>query len=125
MNSTRLIANILRQDSRTASYKLALIRSLGDVALGFPHTSDTNAKIAIPLQSLAIFWVGYYWPFVDQSHPIPQAHHAANKQDISFRFALTELRRQWAELVPNVRPADGFFLSAELQTPHRRKTYPP
>lgn len=124
MDATRLIANILRHDSRTASYKLALIRSLGDVALGFPHLGGSNARIAIPLRVLAEFWVGYYWPFMDPSYPILQAHHAANKQDVSFRLALTELRRQWAELVLNVRPADGFFLSAELRTPHRRRTYP-
>jgi hypothetical protein len=125
MDSGRLISNILRHDSRTASYKLALIRSLGDVVLGFPHIGEGHAHIADPLRLLASFWVGYYWPFVNAANPIRQAHHASNKQDISFRAPLTELRQQWTKLVPNVRPADGFFLSAELQSSHRRSMYPP
>lgn len=125
IDPTRLIATILRHDRRTASYKLALIRGLGDVVLGYPQLADTGAPVAVPLRALASFWIAYYWPFVDPNQPIKQGRHAADKQDISFRPALSELRRQWAELVPNVRAADGFFLSSELQTEHRRRTYPP
>ena len=55
MDSGRLISNILRHDSRTASYKLASIRSLGDVALGFPHIDEGAAHIAVPLRLLASF----------------------------------------------------------------------
>ena len=125
MNAGTLIATILRHDRKTASYKIALIRSLNDLALGFAHLKENNVSLAVPLRSLASFWVAYYWPFVSATDPIKQGIHPANKQDISFRPALTQLRQAWEQLIGSVSlPSDGFYLVGEFQSAHRRSNYP-
>lgn len=124
MNADRLIATILRHDKKTASYKLAMIRSLNDLVLGYPHCGEYTESVAVPLRMLAAFWVGYYWPFVDTKQPILQGRQAQGKNDISFRPALTQLRLAWEGLVGASRPGDGFLLASELQSTYRRKSYP-
>ena len=83
MNGT-LIATILRYDRKVASYKIALIRSINDVVLGFPHVGHGSVSTAIPLRMLARFWVAYYWPFVDIQRAIYQGQHSRGKGDVSF-----------------------------------------
>lgn len=125
MNASALIATILRHDRKTASYKIALIRSLNDLALGYAHLGENGVALAVPLRSLAAFWVAYYWPFVLAAQPIQQGIHPANKQDISFRPALTQLRREWEEVIgSNALASDGFYLVGEFQSAHRRSNYP-
>jgi hypothetical protein len=125
MNAGTLIATILRHDRKTASYKIALIRSLNDLALGFAHLSDKGISLVVPLRSLAVFWVAYYWPFVSAVNPIEQGIHPPNRQDISFRPALTQLRQSWEQLIGGSSlPADGFCLVGEFQSIHRRSNYP-
>lgn len=124
MQAGKLIATILRHDKKTASYKIALIRSINDLVLGYPLLSEETCSVAVPLRMLATFWTAYYWPFVNSDEPIKQGRQSMGKHDISFRLALTQLRQEWEHLVGNSRPSDGFFLSSELQTEHRRKSYP-
>lgn len=125
MNAGTLIATILRHDRKTASHKIALIRSLNDLALGYAHLGETGMALAVPLRSLATFWVAYYWPFVSAAQPIQQGIHPANKQDISFRLALTQLRQAWEQVIGGASMAsDGFYLVSEFQSAHRRSNYP-
>lgn len=125
-----VIATILRHDSKTTSYKLALIRSINAVAISYPETGRTGGRVAIPLRILAQKWLAYYWPFVDTTSPILQGRPATtssgNKQDIVFREALTELRRVWQlYLGGNTKPSDGFIISSELSRPSRASKYAP
>lgn len=125
MKAGSLIATILRHDRKTASYKIALIRSLNDLALGYAHLAGAGLSVAVPLRALAQFWVAYYWPFVSDSHPIQQGIHPANKQDISFRPALTQLRQLWEDVLEiQSLASDGFYLVGEFQSAHRRENYP-
>lgn len=125
MNAGKLIATILRHDRKTASYKIALIRSLNDLALGYAHMGENGVALAVPLRSLAVFWIAYYWPFVSAAQPIQQGIHPENKQDISFRPALTKLRLAWEQLIGvNSLASDGFYLISEFQSSHRRSNYP-
>jgi hypothetical protein len=124
MNASTVIATILRHDKKITSYKIALIRSISDVALGHSHIGGTASLVAIPLKMLASYWTAYYWPFVDASRPIMQGQQTRGKHDISFRPALSALRREWEQIVETSRPADGFFLMGELASERRRKTYP-
>ncbi len=123
MQAGTLIATILRHDRKVASYKIALIRSINDVVLGYAHISE-NSPVAIPLRMLASFWIAYYWPFTDAGTPISQGRTARGKQDISFRTSMKKLRAEWQLLVGNPRASDGFFLSSEFLTSHRRNNYP-
>lgn len=125
MNAGTLIATILRHDKTVASYKIALIRSINDVVLGFPHIGRQASAIAIPLKTLAGFWVAYYWPFVDAAHPILQAQKSRGKEDVSFRPVLTRLRQEWEKVIGvSSQPADGYFLVGEYLSGARWKNYP-
>ena len=50
MNAGTLITTVLRHDRKVASYKIALIRSINDVVLGFPHIDHGSVATAIPLR---------------------------------------------------------------------------
>lgn len=124
MNAGALIATILRHDRKIASYKIALIRSLNDVVMGFPQIGIGAASVAIPLRTLARFWVAYYWPFVNPQQAILQGQHSSGKEDISFRPALTHLREEWEKILGVSRPSDGYFLVGEFLSKARMRTYP-
>jgi hypothetical protein len=128
----QLIATILKHDTKTTSYKLALVRALGDLVLSVPDVAPRTQAVAVPLRWLAELWVAYYWPFMDPARPIYQGARAVRaegpaRNDLSFRPALTHLRQAWQHLLgplDAVQPADGFFLLTEMRTPRRRATYP-
>lgn len=124
MDAGRLIATILRHDKKVTSYKLALIRSINDLVLGYPHIAQNCTAVAIPLKRLAQFWVAYYWPFVAQEQPIRQGQFIKGKQDISFRLALTQTRQEWEKIVGASKSSDGFYLETELRSENRRRSYP-
>ena len=120
-----MLKSILRSITTSIYNKIALIRSLNDLALGYAHLGESGMALAVPLRSLAAFWVAYYWPFVSTAQPITQGIHPPNKQDISFRPALTQLRQAWENLIgSNSLASDGFYLVSEFQSAHRRSNYP-
>lgn len=121
---SKLIGTILKHDRKTTSYKIALVRSLNDLVLGFPLLGDSGSDVAVPIRMLAELWVAYYWPFADPDAPVEQGYGALGKQDIAFRAGLTSVHKHWAALVGVSRPSDGFFLVNELRVPRRRATYP-
>jgi len=126
MDADILIATILRHDRKVSSYKIALIRSLNDITLGYAHLGGKGTALAIPLRSLATFWVAYYWPFTSVNRPIMQGVQQGNKQDISFRNSMTLLHQSWEKFIGgNSLPSDGFYLTSEFQSQHRRNNYPP
>jgi len=126
MNAAALLGMILRHDRKITSYKIALIRSLNDFVLGFDHLRKDGCSLAIPLRSLAEFWMAYYWPFVSAINPIQQGMIMGNNQDISFRPALSRLRTAWEQVTGgNSFPSDGFYLMAEFQSFQRRSSYNP
>lgn len=94
------------------------------MAIGFPHIGQGFLSIAIPLRTLARFWVAYYWPFVNSQKLIPQGQQASGKEDISFRPALNHLREEWEKLVGVSLPSDGYFLVGESLSRIHMKAYP-
>jgi HNH endonuclease len=126
----QLLATILKHDSKTTSYKFALLRALNDVVLGYPDLALTGElPVAVPLARLAEWWLAYYWPFADPAQPVLQGRPAqrgdAQRQDMSFRPALVQLRSAWQQLVVGPsRAGDGYFLLTEMRSPRRRGQYP-
>jgi len=53
----QLIATILKHDTKTTSYKLALVRALGDLVLSVPDAAPRTQAVALPLRWLAELWV--------------------------------------------------------------------
>ena len=125
----KVISTILKHDSKTTSYKIALLRAINDVVLTYPDLSTFQLPVAIPLKLLAKFWVAYYWPFVDPAQPIQQGQRATRngmaRNDMAFRPALSDLRVQWEQVVGGLNnPADGFFLINELKSTRKWQNYP-
>ncbi|GGF27473.1 hypothetical protein [Hymenobacter cavernae] len=128
VSGEQVIATILKHDTKTTSYKMALLRAINDVVLMYPDMARKGQAVAVPLSRIATLWAAYYWPFVDEQLPIYQkARSVVNGQlqnDISFRPALSRLRLQWQQEVQlTPQAADGFFLLTEMSTPRRRATY--
>lgn len=127
-NGGRIISTILRHDRKQNSYKLALIRSIGNIATAYPEFGDSGRAVAIPLRMLAEEWIAYYWPFVAPGDPVWQGIRQEKKwglsQDLAFRNDLTHLRETWEKEVPNQgSSADGYVLVHDMRVPRRRKTY--
>ena len=125
----KVISTILKHDSKTTSYKIALLRAINDVVLTYPDLRTFQLPVAVPLKLLAKFWVAYYWPFVDPALPIQQGQQAKRngktRNDMAFRPALSELRAQWEQAIGGLKnPADGFFLINELKSPRQWQNYP-
>ena len=91
-----LLATILKHDSKTTSYKFALLRALNDVVLGHPDLALTGElPVAAPLTRLAEWWLAYYWGFADPERPILQGRPARRGDtighDMGLRPALAQL----------------------------------
>jgi hypothetical protein len=127
----QLLATILKHDTKTTSYKFALLRALNDVVLGHPDIAVTDElPVAVPLTRLAEWWLAYYWSFADPVRPVLQGRPArrgeATGHDMALRPALAQLRAAWQTLVVGPgRAGDGYFLLTEMRTARRRAQYPP
>jgi hypothetical protein len=127
----QLLATILKHDTKTTSYKFALLRALNDVVLGHPDLALTGElPVAVPLTRLAEWWLAYYWSFADPGRPVLQGRPArrgeATGHDMALRPALAQLRAAWQALVVGPgRAGDGYFLLTEMRTTRRRAQYPP
>ncbi|HEY9811306.1 MAG TPA: HNH endonuclease domain-containing protein [Halomicronema sp.] len=125
--SSRTISTILKHDTKVTSYKMALLRSINDIALSFPDLGNSAKDVAIPLRVLAEFWLAYYWPFVDNRNPILQGYCSKDngklRNDMSFRPQLTALRQEWENIFGNSKACDGFFLINEMRIPRKKNLY--
>jgi len=126
----QLLATILKHDTKTTTYKFALLRALNDVVLGHPDLALAGElPVAVPLTRLAEWWLAYYWSFADPERPVLQGRPArrgeATGHDMVLRPALAQLRAAWQALVVGPgRPGDGYFLLTEMRTGRRRAQYP-
>ncbi|RJF75543.1 HNH endonuclease [Deinococcus cavernae] len=118
MTGREILATLLRHESKSNTYKFALIRALNDLAL--EHPLAVTGDVVVPLRRVAERWLVYYWPFVGE-RPVFQGARAAKgdsvTQDISFRPALTALRAAW-EAQPHAsdHPAEGALLLTDYRT---------
>ena len=130
MNAIQTISTILKHDKKINTYKIALIRAINDLALSYPGLSLFKKDIAIPLSSIARFWMAYFWPFCDPQNPILQGQQAIldgkMRNDIVFRDELTYFQRLWkTQISESEAPQDGFFVIDEMNRPRRKFTYAP
>lgn len=88
------IESILNRDRKEATYKLALIRALAEIA-----TQEVRAAVwceagvvGIPIRRLAERWLLYYWPVFAHTNKIPQSRaEAAGGKPLKFRSAVSAL----------------------------------
>lgn len=61
------IQDIIQRDSKTSTYKFALIRSLCEISRYEPHIvnwSRENDLVLIPVKRIAFRWLSYYFPLI-------------------------------------------------------------
>lgn len=89
------IESIINQDRKWATYKLALLRGLCDIAQKEANSArwDLSGKVRVPLSSIARKWIEYYWPIVESNKFIPQmrGEKARGSRFIGFRRNLEDL----------------------------------
>ena len=94
------IESIVNRDRKTATYKLALLRALCDIA----QTSSHHAKwfpggmVGIPLGLVVERWLYYYWPLVDTEILFPQMRGGEKNRKIGFRVHLEYLAHAFRPL---------------------------
>ena len=64
-----LIRNVLMNDAKASTYKLALIRSLLRIADGYPGAvlRRDQQQVILPLGLISLFWARQYKPLLDQN----------------------------------------------------------
>lgn len=85
MNETFInISKIIERDSKTTTYKFALLRGTIDIILdNSPYIKINSEEVEIPLGLLIEKWLLYYFPILDSNIYIPQIN-GANTQ-IAFQ----------------------------------------
>lgn len=89
------IESIINHDKKDATYKLALLRALCDIAqTSYRYVRwHPDGTVSVPLGLVTERWLYYYWPLVDTgSEPlIPQKRGMEINKTIAFRKELTAL----------------------------------
>jgi len=68
------VESVLTRDKKTATYKLALMRALSEIATTEFKLATwiPDGKVEIPLSAIAEKWLHYYWPLFESNLFIPQ-----------------------------------------------------
>lgn len=94
------IESILNRDRKEATYKLALIRALAEIATQEARTAVWSGAgtVGVPIHRIAERWLLYYWPLLAHPDKIPQSRaEAAGGKPIKFRSALSMLMEPFAQ----------------------------
>jgi len=83
------IEAVLRQDRKVASYKLALMRALTDVATNRARIVRwcDDGRVAVPMDDVAELWIEYYWPLFASGTFLPQMNGEAEARAHKLGFA--------------------------------------
>jgi SAM-dependent methyltransferase len=103
------VETIIRRDRKDATYKLALLRALCDIAQTSHRQAHwyTDGWVGVPLGLVAEKWLFYYWTLVEPdvakgasvgSVVFPQKRGAERNRPIAFRAPLQELIRHYSRL---------------------------
>lgn len=94
------IESILNRDRKEATYKLALIRALAEIATQEARSAvwSRAGTVGVPIHRIAERWLLYYWPLLAHPDKIPQSRaEAAGGKPIKFRSALSMLMEPFAQ----------------------------
>ena len=73
------ISKIIERDSKSATYKYALLRGVIDIIQDYsPYITHTSNKVHFPLGLLIEKWMLYYYPILESSIYIPQIKGKVN-----------------------------------------------
>jgi SAM-dependent methyltransferase len=111
------VESIINADRKVATYKLALVRALCDIAMTSWASArwEPSGAVRVPLQEVSERWLHYYWPLLetDAGAMLPQINaEAKGGKPIAFRRSLIEL-------IKECRPLGGITAFAGMQTEGR------
>ncbi len=93
------IESILNKDKKVATYKLALVRALAEIATQNLNAVKwkQNGKVLLPVQLVVDKWIEYYWPLFESDQFIPQIQKESPEysRPVAFRKALNEISSQY------------------------------
>ena len=93
------VATVISQRERkSATYKLALLRALADIALTEARVVRwRDPWVAVPIDRIAERWIRYYWPIFKSPTLLPQlgGDQAAGQHKLGFARPLDELIRHY------------------------------
>jgi SAM-dependent methyltransferase len=97
-----LIEAILRRDRKVATYKLALIRALAEIATTQSHQARwrPDGFVGIPIEPVAERWIEYYWPFFQQTElfvPQMNGEWGAKQHKVAFADELSKLVQEYRQ----------------------------
>jgi len=95
------IETIITRDKKVATYKLALLRALCEVAQKESHMAKWigDGLVSVPLGLVAEKWLLYYWPIIelditqDKWAVMPQTQGMEKNKPIAFRRSIHDLIR--------------------------------
>ena len=98
-NILQNISKIIERDSKSTTYKFALLRGVIDIIQdNSPYITFLGDRVYIPTGLLVEKWILFYYPIFESSEAIPQIHGSAN---VAFRS-------QIETIIDAYRPMGGF-----------------
>ena len=97
-----MIERVINRDTKTATYKLALLRACCDIAQqeGGRVYWRPDGRIAVGVDDIAEKWIEYYWPLITAPRFLAQKH--GENQDypnqLAFRTALSNFASEFTGL---------------------------
>lgn len=88
-NSLLIFQKIIEQESKTSTYKFALLRAVIDlISAQSPHIEDRDTHVAIPVLLISDKWLFYYWDLIANGYA--QIHAG---RSLVFEERLRELQQ--------------------------------
>ena len=88
-NILLIFQKIIEQESKTSTYKFALLRAVIDIITAqSPHIEERATHVAIPVQLVSDKWLFYYWDLIAESYS--QIHSG---RTLAFEEQLREIQK--------------------------------
>ncbi|MEW5741487.1 MAG: HNH endonuclease domain-containing protein [Myxococcota bacterium] len=102
----QLATVISTRERKVATYKLALLRALNDIAMTQPHMARwrDDGSVEVPIDAIAARWVTYYWRLFEAPVFLPQQQGEQSRGTHVLGFA-----RELTSLVKHYKHAGGFL----------------
>jgi SAM-dependent methyltransferase len=118
----QLATIISTREKKVATYKLALLRALSDIAMTQPNlaTWREDGAVEVPIDAIATRWVQYYWPLLDAPEFLPQQQGDESRGAHRLGFS-----RELKALIERWRGAGGLagFMLEQANAPTREAPY--
>lgn len=117
------IEAIINRDRKSATYKLALLRALCEIAQTEYHYADWHPgnKVSIPLGLISEKWLYYYWPLIESETLLPQLNGGETGKKIAFRGQLKALVNEF-RTIGGLNAFDAAYRSGKL-SPNQQKLF--